>query len=421
MNEPIAPSPQEAPKKLFDRRFTILVGIQIFAFAALLVAILISSKSKSGVNPDKFREVASRLQAAGLLTEAVTNYERFLDAAGGAGEAKASVAFSLGGLYESMGQNEKSLSWYYMVEVFDSASRHRSEASKQIVALLEKLGKVAASKRELKKATSLEDAGDPAKGSLVLAKVGDKTIYLHDLDETIDQLPPQMKETFKSKEEKINLLKKLVADEVLSQKAVRLGLDQKPEFTGKFNQIKKQLLVEKILESELKDKLKTDDSDMANYFEANRAKYAKKESAQVSMIKVKSKELALSILGQLKAGQKFGELAKKHSLDEVTKVNGGKLTSPILHDTPFLDFPKEISDKILKIEKNRWTEPILASGHYTIFFVHSKESAKQPQFNDVKQRIEYDYRMEKAQKKYQELVSESLAGDNIQLFAERVK
>ena len=411
----------KSPRKLFERRFSILVGMQAIVLTVLLTAILNSSREKPAVDPSKYREVASRLQAAGLLKEAITNYEHYLNSAYEDGEVKSSVSFSLGGLYESLNQFEKALSWYYMVELFDPNSRYISKASKKIVSLLEKLGKVAASKRELKKATSLEEPESQAKGSLVLAQIGDKNLYLHDLDKAIDQLPPQMKEKFKSKEEKVNLLRKLVADEVLSQKAVRLGIDQKLEFKEKLDQIKKQFLVDKMLESELKEKIKADESDLFNYFEANKDKYTQKERAQVSLIKVKSKDLANTILSKLKSGQSFSELAKNHSVDESTNGSGGKYSGFITKESQFLGYPKDVSNTILNTNVTKWTKPILSAGHYTIFLVRSKEKEKKPTYNDVKSRIEFDYQMEKTQKRYQELIEESIAGDNIKFFTERIK
>ena len=416
-------------KKIFDHRFAILIGIQILVLTVLLAAILWGPQNNTtralAMDPHKYREIAGRLQAAGVLEEAIVYYERFLNSTHADGESRASVAFSLGGLYESLGQFEKALSWHYMVELFDSHSRHRPEASKRIVALLEKLGKVAASKRALKKATSLQTPqGGPkgqAKGSLVLAQVGQKNIYLHDLDEAIGQLPPQMQGQLKSKEQKAQLLQKLVADEVLSQKAIRLGLDQRPDFLKKFAQIKKQFLVEQMLQSELKDQVKIDEADLSNYFEANQDKYVQKERAQVSLIKVKTKKLAQSILSKLKSGQSFSDLAKKHSVDEGTKKDGGNVKGFVTKGRPFEGYSQDISNKILETKAKKWTKPLLSGGHYTIFWIRSKEKEKRPEYATVRPQVERDYRMEKTQRRYRELIEKSIEGDNIKFFTERIR
>lgn len=415
-------------RKIFDRRFTILFGIQILVLSVVFIDVFtwIPKKTMSAVDPHKYREVAGRLLAAGVLEEAIAYYERFLNSAYEVGESKASVAFSLGELYESLNRFEKALSWYYMVELFDPHSRHKLEASKRIVSLLEKLGNVAASKRELRRATSLESGSqgsndDHVKNSQVLAKVDGKNIYLHDLDEAIGQLPPQMKDAFKSKDKKVNLLRKLVADEVLSQKAVRLGLDRRPDFIRKFNQIKNRFLVEQMIQSEVESKIKIDESDLSNYFEVNKDKYTQREQAQVSLIKVKSKSLAQSILSKLKSGQRFSALAKKYSVDEKTKKEGGRVSGFVVKGRPFERYSKDVSDEILSTRANKWTRPLLSGGHYSIFWIRSKDKEKKPQYSEVKSKIEFDYRMEKTQKIYKELIEKSIAGDRIKLFTERIK
>jgi foldase protein PrsA len=71
---------------------------------------------------------------------------------------------------------------------------------------------------------------------------------------------------------------------------------------------------------------KVTDKAIADYYAKNQAQYSQPESREVRHILVKTRPLANDIYDQLKAGGDFAALAKKHSQDTGSKVNGGKLT-----------------------------------------------------------------------------------------------
>lgn len=316
-------------RPLFDRKFTILLALQLLVIVGLGWVLIGPPMNPPNALPRIYRDLASELQASGMAQEALPFLERYFESAPDA--EKASVAFSLSQMYLAEDQLGKALGWSMAVKVADQKSPHSEEAAKQTVVLLEKLGKVAAAKRVLKSATSL--AGDPPsndpKGSVVLAQVGTKSIFSHDLDGAIDELPKEMKDKVATKEGKAEILKKLVADEVLAAKAFRLGLDQDPKVAKKLAQIRQQILIQKIIEDDILKKITVDPSDLKNFFESHKERYAKTDSK-------------------------------------------GKTSSPAT-------------------------------------------------FEAVRTEVEKDYRMAKLQERYQELLTESLAGDEVKLFADRIK
>jgi foldase protein PrsA len=90
-------------------------------------------------------------------------------------------------------------------------------------------------------------------------------------------------------------------------------------------EIRAQIVSEEIFEKVTKD-AKVDDAAIAKFDEENKAQYSQPESREVRHILVKSRQQALDLAAQLKAGADFGELAKKFSQDVGSKANGGKLT-----------------------------------------------------------------------------------------------
>ena len=92
------------------------------------------------------------------------------------------------------------------------------------------------------------------------------------------------------------------------------------------NDIRAQLVSEKIFDEVTKDVKVTDAADRRTTTTKNKAQYSQPESRDVRHILVKTKAQADELYSQLKAGADFAALAKKFSEDTGSKANGGKLT-----------------------------------------------------------------------------------------------
>lgn len=409
-------------KKVFDLRFAILVLSQVI-LALLLIAILFKPEAPDTGknNAEHWREVASKLHSSGVVGEAARFYELYLKNADVDHVVKATIAYSLGELYEQDQKLEKALAWYYQVEILDPVSKYKPEAGKRIVALLEKLKKFGAARQALKSQTTLRnETQEKAKGAVTVAKIGEREIYLHQIHQAMDTLPQNVRKAFQSKEGQINFLKKYVADELLYDKARRLQYHEKAEFKKQLDQIRKQLLVQKIIEEEVQSKVSLDGVDVKNYFEANRNKYIQKARANVSLIKLKDKSKADAVIKQLESGESFASLAKKESLDADTKDSGGKFEGDVIADQGFLTHTAKTVAEIFATAAGKWTKPLLSQGAFYVFLVRKKFAEKSPKFDEIKKNVEYDYRMEKTQALYQKLIEETLASDKVEIFAEKI-
>ena len=410
-------------KKLFDRRFVILIFLHL-SIGFFIWYSIVSNKNEapSALDPAVYREVASRLSASGLPDEAVGQYENYLLHSDVRSEDRANVAYRLGLIYEEKSQYEKALSKLYQAQILNPRSSHADSISRKIVSLLERLGKADAAKKELSRATALKEAPERVpEGALVIAQVGDRKIYQHDLEEWMNTLPQQMKKKEISREEKEAFVKQLVADEILSEKALRLEYDSDPKVLQGLQRIKKQLLVARLLEDEIQKKVGADEPELKKYFKENPSKFLQKERAKVSLIQVKSKRQAQKIIGELSSGAGFSSLAKRNSLDEKTRSNGGEYPEYIYKDEGFLSFDASVSNQILSKAQGSWTSPILSQGFYYIFYLNSKEKEKKPLFSEVRTKVEEEYKREKSQERYTALINEALAGDKVKLYLDRIK
>ncbi len=92
------------------------------------------------------------------------------------------------------------------------------------------------------------------------------------------------------------------------------------------NDIKAQIVSEKIF-AQVTGKVTVSDDEIEKYYEKNKkAQYSQPESRDVRHILVKTKAQADDLYTQLENGADFAALAKKFSEDTGSKANGGKLT-----------------------------------------------------------------------------------------------
>ena len=395
-----------------------------------LLGILVFQNFEIGKNSNEggvevFKDVASKLHAAGLVNQAARQYEKYLDKGKVDAKVKAKMSYSLGELYEEEGHLEKAISWFYKVELLDPKSTYVTEANKRIVALLEKLKKFGAARAFIKDKTTLSTVKDAGKrkGAAVVAKVGDQDIYDYQLNEYVDSFGGNGKgqENLKSDKVKQELLQKYVINQILWQKSKRLGLEKDPSFIKKLENVTKQLLVERLLKNEVEKKVKVDDVDLKNYFKVNQDKFSRKATITVTKIEFKGKDQSQKLKAFLKKKQEVKDLINevKKRFPSASLEKEMTLTKGL--SSPSLDLnPSQVND-LFKKEKGEWTGPFLKSGTYKMYIVMGKTLPQKYAYDDIKNLVKQSYKIEKGQGLYKKLVQESFKSENVQLFVERWK
>ncbi len=301
------------------------------------IALIIIYYNSTGINRADsnsylyIKDSAFKLQNAGLTKRSIEAFEYYLELNRSLDDnSNVSIMLNLGKLYEELPDLEKALYWYYFVSSTDQKAL-KSKADQRIVAILNKLNKFSTAKHVLKDSTSLNKVENKKvkEGGVVVAEIDGIPIYLHQIDANIDKLPAQFRKQFSSKEGKVKFTQKFIADEILADRAIKQELDQDYKIIKDVELFKKQLLVQKVLERELKEVMSGDAKDIKNYFIANKDRYTQKKKG--------------------------------------------------------------------------------------------KKKVVAPKFEEVKDRVTLDYRMEKTQDIYQKIVTETLQTGNVKLFLERVK
>jgi tetratricopeptide (TPR) repeat protein len=265
------------PKKpIFDRR-------SIFFSIAVLVLFVIqglilwfrpvsgahdSASSRSG----QLRELGDKLKGAGVTEEAILQYERYLEQSDIPANTRANISYSLGRMCLELGKYDKALSWFYRVELADPNSDMKTEVNSKIVHCLERLGKFNAAQYVLESRTSIKGDSE-AKTGAVAARIGQEEITLSQIDAALAEMPPWIVGQYKDKQKKVEFLQQYVARELLYRKAVKLEYDKDAGIGKKLQETLKDLMVQKLVKTEVEDKIKIDEGDLKNYYLANQDKY----------------------------------------------------------------------------------------------------------------------------------------------------
>jgi len=241
--------------------------------------IWITCSGRNRVDGDKVREYANALYNRELYTQAVEEYQRYLDFYHVDENGQANVNFIIGNIYfERLHDYENAMAYFLKVKHVYHESELVSQADKQIVACLERLQRSAEAKQALDEATSLnpDDITKSRPGDIV-AKIGSREITSGDLSFHINQLPEYVQSQMKDRKTKLEFLRQYIATELFYDAAKRQGLDKDKDVTEGTYQAKKSLMVQKYLQNEIADELEIKPEDAKLYYEAHQERYTEKD------------------------------------------------------------------------------------------------------------------------------------------------
>lgn len=158
----------------------------------------------------------------------------------------------------------------------------------------------------------------------VMAEVNGGSITTGDFERELKNLPEYLKAMADTPQGRKEMLDTMVIRELILQQASKDGLDKGPEIEEKLQDLRKRLVVEAYLKKKVETESNVSDEDLKKFYEENKDKFKTGEQIKASHILVKTEQEAKTILGLIKAGGSFEELAKKSSVDS-SAAKGGDL------------------------------------------------------------------------------------------------
>jgi foldase protein PrsA len=148
--------------------------------------------------------------------------------------------------------------------------------------------------------------------------------------------------------------------------------------------VRLDLLRNKITEKVTKGKDKVTDQQIEDYYNKNKTQFAQPERRDLSIVltKPKAKAKAEQAKAELESGASFKEVAKKYSIDDASKAQGGKLPAVAKGQQE-----KAFDDAIFKAKKGQISGPVKTQFGWYVFRVDKVSKASQQTLAQAKPTI----------------------------------
>ncbi len=174
----------------------------------------------------------------------------------------------------------------------------------------------------------------------------------------------------------------LITREVISQEAVKKGLDKSAEVTSQLDLQRQEALVNAFVQDYIKNHPLSEDA-LRKEYERQKAQIGDKEY-KARHILVKEEADAKQIIAQLKKGALFEKIAAEKSEDQGSKAQGGDLdwSAPGRYVPPF-------AEALKKLKKGQLTDPPVQSQFgWHVIRLDDERPFKTPGFEEVKPQLQ---------------------------------
>src|SRR3954470_17502713 len=152
-------------------------------------------------------------------------------------------------------------------------------------------------------------------------------------------------------------------------------------------------LSNKIREKVTKGKDKVTDAQIAAYYNKNKQRFAQPERRDLRIVLTKNKAKAAQARKAIAGGQSFASVAKKYSIDQASKAQGGKLPAVAKGQQE-----KALDSAIFKAPKGKLVGPVKTQFGYYVLKVSNVTKASQQTLNQAKATIKQTLASQNQQK-----------------------
>ncbi len=223
----------------------------------------------------------------------------------------------------------------------------------------------------------------PAKGGgEVIATYDHKQFTTDDFKRELERLPPRSRTQLTATERRHQFVENYIMNDLLADEGATRGYDRDPEIASQVDQLRRRLIVQRVMKDYQEPPPLTDDEARA-YYEQNKRMFSGGQ-VRASHILVKDEDLAKRLREELRRDpSKFQELAKANSIDTATAARGGDLgffgQGRMVAEFERAAFALQNPGDITEVVKTPF-------GYHIIELTDRKEGEDKP-FDEVKDRI----------------------------------
>lgn len=221
---------------------------------------------------ERHKKLAGELRDNRLYAAAIEEYGRILNLEGIENNMRANINYLVARIYfEHLLDYEQAAAFYIKAQTLDPNASFSDEAARKLVASLEKMGNIVDARRQLDQVANL-DAGPRHGQDLVVAMIGGVPMYLSEINDRLQALPPEVQARYLSPEAKVEFMHQQVGLELIYHAAVREDYGDDAEVKRRQHLFYKQLLVDRYVVDKVMPQVQIDQTDVRNYYLANKTK-----------------------------------------------------------------------------------------------------------------------------------------------------
>jgi foldase protein PrsA len=157
--------------------------------------------------------------------------------------------------------------------------------------------------------------------------------------------------------------------------------------------VRLDVLSNQVRQKIVEGKGKVTDQEVTNYYNKNKSRFATPETRDLNVVLTEKAPQAKKALAELKSGKSFKAVAKKYSIDEASKSQGGKLPAVAKGQQE-----KALDTAVFKAKKGQLTGPVKTQFGYYVFEVTKVTAADQQSLEQAKESIRAQLKSQKEQK-----------------------
>ena len=167
-------------------------------------------------------------------------------------------------------------------------------------------------------------AGTPAASGEALATYAGKSLTTGQVAQELERLPAPSRTYLAAPERKQQFVENLIMNDLLFEEGKKAGYDHDAEIEKQVNELKKRLVVQRVMR-QYQTAPTISDEQVKAFYDQNPDLYSTTQ-IRASHILVKDEAVAKGILDEVRAHpEKFADIAKEKSIDTATGQRGGDL------------------------------------------------------------------------------------------------
>jgi len=166
------------------------------------------------------------------------------------------------------------------------------------------------------------------------------------------------------------------------------------------NELKKDLLIEKVVQKSVYSKLEVTDEEVKQYYEQNIKEFDRPDQVRARQIVVSTAEEGQKVLGLLRQGEEFAAIAGRYSMSPDAAQGG---------DLGFFakgEMPPEFEKAVFNLPVGRLSDLVKSEYGYHVFLVEEKRDAARLTLEEVSPEIRETLLSQKKEKAYQDWLRE---------------